>query len=115
MYIFTVFLGHRISRKLVDLSRHVQQRVLQIDDLESYGPAVHGELGPRFDSSCHGLQMERKSVALVGFLLAEMLAECRQRDRQCVQKTTGACLAATKSKQAWKLRSVRNPTLTYLE
>jgi hypothetical protein len=100
MYIFTnVFFGHRISRKLADQSRHVQQQVLQFADIESYGPAVHGELGPRFDPSCHGLLKERKFVALVGFLLADMLAECRKIDRQGVEKTIGACLAAPNSKQ----------------
>jgi hypothetical protein len=47
MYIFTnVFFGHRISRKLADQSRHVQQHVLQFADLESYGPAVMVKLGP---------------------------------------------------------------------
>ena len=87
MYIFTnVFFGHRISRKLADQSRHVQQQVLQFADLESYVPAVIGEFGRRFDSSCHGLQQERQFVALVGFLFAEMLAECRQMDPQGVQK-----------------------------
>jgi hypothetical protein len=65
MYIFTNdFFGHRISRKLADQSRHVQQQVLQYADLESYGPAVNGELGLRFDSSCHGLLTERNSLQL---------------------------------------------------
>ena len=65
MYILTnVFFGHRISRKLADKSLHVQQQVLQYTDLERYGPAVNGELGPRFYSSCHGLQTERNSLQL---------------------------------------------------
>ena len=55
-------------------------------DLETYGPAVHGELRRQFDSSCHGLQTARQFVAPVGFLLAEMLAECRQMNRQSVHK-----------------------------
>ena len=92
MYIFTnVIFGHRISRKLADQSRHVQQQVLQFADIESYGSEVDGELGPRFDLSCHGMQTERQFVELVGFLLAEMLAECRKMDRQGMQKNIGAC------------------------
>jgi hypothetical protein len=87
MYIFTnVFFGQRISRKLTDQSRDVQQQVFQFDELERYGPEINGELCRRFDSSCHGLRTERKFVALVGFLFAGMLAECRQMDRQSVQK-----------------------------
>ena len=65
-------------------------------DLESYGPEVHGKLGRRFDSPCHGLQTKRQFVALVGFVFAEMLAECRT-DRVCRKggvRTTGASLAA---------------------
>jgi hypothetical protein len=105
MYLFTkVSLSHRIWHKLADQSRHVQQQVLQFANLGNYGPAVHGEIGRRFDS-CHGLQMERQIVAPVGFLLAEMLAECRQMDRQGVQKTTGPCLVAPISTQTWYLRS----------
>lgn len=65
----------------MDQSRRVQQEVLQFADLASYGRAVHGQLGRRFDS-CHGLQTERQFVAPLGFLLAEVLAECRQMDRQ---------------------------------
>ena len=101
MYIFTnVFFGHRISHKLTEQSRHVQQQVFQFADLESYRPGVHGELGPRFDRSCHGLQTERKFVALLGFQFAEMLTECGQMDRRGVQKNIAACLAASNSKQA---------------
>jgi hypothetical protein len=87
MYIFAnIFFGHRISRKLADIIRHVQQQVLQSTDLETYGPAAHGEIGRRFVSTCHSLQTERQFVALVGFMHAEMLAECRQMDRHGVQK-----------------------------
>jgi hypothetical protein len=100
MYIFTVFTAivYRVSwLTKVDLfnSRYLRSPTL------SYGTAVHSELGPPYASSFHNLQTERKFVALVGFLLAEMLAEYRQMDRQGVQKTTGACLAAPNSKQAW--------------
>ena len=85
MYLFTkVFFGHRIWHKLAYQSRQVQQQVLQFANLRNYGPAVHGEIGRRFDS-CHGLQTERQIVAPVGFLLAEILAECRQMERQGVQ------------------------------
>ena len=105
MYIFTnVFFGHRTSLKLADQSRHVQQQAVQFADLQNYGPEVHGELCGRFDTSCHGLQTERQFVALVGFMIAEMLAECRQMDRRVSRKdgvrTTDACLAAPNSTQA---------------
>ena len=87
MYIFTnVFFGQRISRKLTDQRRDVQQQVFQFAELERYGPEINGELGRRFDSSCHGLRTERKFVALVGFLFPEMLAECRQMDGQIVHE-----------------------------
>ena len=76
-----VFFGHPILRKLADQSRHVQQQVRQFAELESYGPAVHGELGRLFDSSYHGLQTERQFVAPRGFLLAESVVKWT--DRVC--------------------------------
>ena len=98
MYIFTkVLFGHRISRNLADQSRHVQQHVLQFAYFESYGPAVHGELGRRFDSSCHGLQ--KKTIRCnFRFLFAEILAELgKWTDRVCRKdgvRTSVASLAA---------------------
>ena len=105
MYIFTnVFFGHRISRKLTDKSQHVQQQVLQFADLVTYGPAVHGELGRRFESSCLVLQTERQFVAFVGSYLQRCSqSEGKWTDRVCRNdglRTTGA---------SWRLRSQRRP------
>jgi hypothetical protein len=82
VHITKVFFGHHISRKLADQNPHVQQQVLQYAELESYGPAVHGELGSRFDSSCHGLQTERQFVALAGFCLQR----CSQSVGKCIDR-----------------------------
>jgi hypothetical protein len=85
-------------RKLADQSRHVQQHVLQFAYLESYGPAVHGELGRRFDSPCHGLQTEKQFVALLGSYLQRCSHSLgKWTDRVCRKggvRTTGASLAA---------------------
>ena len=119
MYVFTnVFFGQRISSKLADQIPHVQQLVLPFADLESNGLAVHGEFGRRFDASCHGLQAERKFVAIVGFLIERCSQSVGKWTESVCRKdeirNTGACLAAPNSTHPWYIRSGINLTLTYL-
>ena len=70
-------------RKKVDMfnSRYFSSPTLRVMDLRSMVNLAAGSTAPVND-----LQPKRQFVAPVGFLLAKMLAECRQMDRQRVQK-----------------------------